>query len=81
MRRGGLLMSKNEFVGPANVQDEYPGLVNRFLWCLRGPFSESEEPIEEGVRLCCADEPLEESFGTIVLRHVNIGSPAATTTN
>ncbi|HYV01213.1 MAG TPA: recombinase family protein [Actinomycetota bacterium] len=26
-----------------------------------------------GVRLCCADEPLEESFGTIVLRHVNIG--------
>jgi len=26
-----------------------------------------------GVRLCAADEPLEESFGTIVLRHVNIG--------
>jgi site-specific DNA recombinase len=26
-----------------------------------------------GVRLCCADEQLEESFGTIVLRHVNIG--------
>jgi len=26
-----------------------------------------------GVRLCCADEPLEESFGTIVLRHVNFG--------
>jgi site-specific DNA recombinase len=26
-----------------------------------------------GVRLCAADEPMEESFGTIVLRHVNIG--------
>ena len=25
-----------------------------------------------GIRLCAADEPLEESFGTIVLRHVNI---------
>ncbi len=25
------------------------------------------------MRLCAADEPLEESFGTIVLRHVNIG--------
>ncbi len=26
-----------------------------------------------GVRLCAADEPAEESFGSIVLRHVNIG--------
>jgi DNA invertase Pin-like site-specific DNA recombinase len=32
-----------------------------------------DELHQAGVRLCAADEPLEESFGTIVLRHVNIG--------
>ena len=32
-----------------------------------------DELREAAVRLCAADEPLEESFGTIVLRHVNIG--------
>ncbi len=26
-----------------------------------------------GARLCCADEPFGESFGSIVLRHVNVG--------
>jgi len=26
-----------------------------------------------GVRLHCADEPFEESFALVVLRHVNIG--------
>lgn len=36
-------------------------------------FRIEEELSACGVRLCAADEPLEESFGTIVLRHVNIG--------
>ncbi len=36
-------------------------------------FRVEDELRAAGVRLCCADEPLEESFGTIVLRHVNIG--------
>ncbi len=36
-------------------------------------FSIEDELRAVGVRLCAADEPLEESFGTIVLRHVNIG--------
>jgi site-specific DNA recombinase len=36
-------------------------------------FRVEEELRQAGVRLCAADEPLEESFGTIVLRHVNIG--------
>ena len=36
-------------------------------------FRIEEELSAAGVRLCCADEPLEESFGSIVLRHVNIG--------
>lgn len=37
-------------------------------------FRVEEELAVAGVRLCAADEPLEESFGTIVLRHVNIGT-------
>ncbi|HVB27145.1 MAG TPA: recombinase family protein, partial [Mycobacteriales bacterium] len=36
-------------------------------------FRVEDELRTAGVRLCAADEPLEESFGTIVLRHVNIG--------
>jgi len=36
-------------------------------------FRVEEELRSAGVRLCAADEPMEESFGTIVLRHVNIG--------
>ncbi len=36
-------------------------------------FRVEDELRQAGVRLCAADEPLEESFGTIVLRHVNIG--------
>ncbi len=36
-------------------------------------FRVEDELAQAGVRLCAADEPLEESFGTIVLRHVNIG--------
>ena len=36
-------------------------------------FRIEEELANCGIRLCAADEPLEESFGTIVLRHVNIG--------
>ncbi len=36
-------------------------------------FRIEEELSATGVRLSCADEPLEESFGSIVLRHVNIG--------
>ena len=36
-------------------------------------FRVEDELRAAGVRLCAADEPLEESFGTIVLRHVNIG--------
>ncbi|MHB1987274.1 MAG: recombinase family protein [Acidimicrobiales bacterium] len=36
-------------------------------------FRVEDELRSAGVRLCAADEPLEESFGTIVLRHVNIG--------
>jgi DNA invertase Pin-like site-specific DNA recombinase len=36
-------------------------------------FRVDDELKKAGVRLCAADEPLEENFGTIVLRHVNIG--------
>ncbi len=36
-------------------------------------FRVEDELRSAGVRLCAADEPLEESFGTIVLRDVNIG--------
>ncbi|MDA8292314.1 MAG: recombinase family protein [Actinomycetota bacterium] len=36
-------------------------------------FRVEDELRQTRVRLCAADEPLEESFGTIVLRHVNIG--------
>ena len=36
-------------------------------------FRVEDELRQASVRLCAADEPLEESFGTIVLRHVNIG--------
>jgi site-specific DNA recombinase len=36
-------------------------------------FRVEDELRQAGVRLCAADEPQEESFGTIVLRHVNIG--------
>ncbi len=36
-------------------------------------FRVEDELRQVGVRLCAADEPMEESFGTIVLRHVNIG--------
>ena len=36
-------------------------------------FRVEDELRQAGIRLCAADEPLEESFGTIVLRHVNIG--------
>ncbi len=36
-------------------------------------FRVEDELRQAGVRLCASDEPLEESFGTIVLRHVNIG--------
>jgi site-specific DNA recombinase len=36
-------------------------------------FRVEDELRQVGVRLCASDEPLEESFGTIVLRHVNIG--------
>ncbi len=36
-------------------------------------FRVEDELRTASVRLCAADEPLEESFGTIVLRHVNIG--------
>jgi site-specific DNA recombinase len=36
-------------------------------------FRIEDELRQAGIRLCAADEPLEESFGTIVLRHVNIG--------
>jgi site-specific DNA recombinase len=36
-------------------------------------FRVEDELRSASVRLCAADEPLEESFGTIVLRHVNIG--------
>jgi len=36
-------------------------------------FRVEDELRSAGVRLCAADEPMEESFGTIVLRHVNIG--------
>ena len=36
-------------------------------------FRVEDELRQADVRLCAADEPLEESFGTIVLRHVNIG--------
>ncbi len=36
-------------------------------------FRVEDELRSAGVRLCATDEPLEESFGTIVLRHVNIG--------
>jgi len=36
-------------------------------------FRVEDELRSVGVRLCAADEPLEESFGSIVLRHVNIG--------
>ena len=36
-------------------------------------FRVEDELRQAGVRLCAADEPMEESFGTIVLRHVNIG--------
>ena len=36
-------------------------------------FRVQDELRSAGVRLCAADEPQEESFGTIVLRHVNIG--------
>jgi len=36
-------------------------------------FRVEDELRSAGVRLCAADEPQEESFGTIVLRHVNIG--------
>jgi hypothetical protein len=36
-------------------------------------FRVEDELRSVGARLCAADEPLEESFGTIVLRHVNIG--------
>jgi DNA invertase Pin-like site-specific DNA recombinase len=36
-------------------------------------FRVEDELRQVGVRLCASDEPLEESFGPIVLRHVNIG--------
>jgi DNA invertase Pin-like site-specific DNA recombinase len=36
-------------------------------------FRIEDELLQLGVRLCAADEPLEENFGTIVLRHVNVG--------
>jgi site-specific DNA recombinase len=36
-------------------------------------FRVEDELRQAGVRLCAADEPQDESFGTIVLRHVNIG--------
>lgn len=36
-------------------------------------FRIEEDLLQFGVRLCAADEPLEENFGTIVLRHVNVG--------
>ncbi len=36
-------------------------------------FRVEEQLAEEGVRLWAIDEPFEESFGSIVLRHVNVG--------
>jgi hypothetical protein len=36
-------------------------------------FRVEDELRSAGVRLCAADEPQEQSLGTIVLRHVNIG--------
>ncbi len=36
-------------------------------------FRVEDELRQADVRLCASDEPIEESFGTIVLRHVNIG--------
>ena len=36
-------------------------------------FRVEEQLADEGVRLWAIDEPFEESFGSIVLRHVNVG--------
>lgn len=47
--------------------------INRLSRNSSVAFRIEEELSACGVRLCCADEPLEESFGTIVLRHVNVG--------
>lgn len=42
-------------------------------YCIRPPPGSALPCQREEQRLCAADEPMEESFGTIVLRHVNIG--------
>lgn len=47
--------------------------INRLSRNSAVAFRIEEELQQAGIRLCCADEPIEESFGSIVLRHVNIG--------
>jgi hypothetical protein len=44
-------------------------------------FRVEEELREAHVKLWAIDEPWEESFGSIVLRHVNVGLARATCTS
>lgn len=47
--------------------------INRFARNPSVTFRAEEELREAGVKLWATDEPWEESFGSIVLRHVNVG--------
>jgi len=58
---------------PGRFDREIVESINRLSRNSSVAFRVEDELLSAGVRLCAADEPLEESFGTIVLRHVNIG--------
>lgn len=47
--------------------------ISRFSRNPSVTFRAEEELLDAGVRLWATDEPWEESFGSIVLRHVNVG--------
>ena len=47
--------------------------INRFARNPAVTFTAEEQLLRAGISLHCTDEPFEESFGSIVLRHLNVG--------
>ncbi|HXY43779.1 MAG TPA: recombinase family protein [Acidimicrobiales bacterium] len=73
-RDGGLRDMLNEAARrPARFDRVIVESISRLSRNSSVAFRVEDELHQAGVRLCAADEPLEESFGAIVLRHVNIG--------
>ena len=71
--RDGGLVDLIEEVSSGGLDTVVCESINRLSRNPSVTFRVEEQLSEEGVRLWAIDEPLEESFGSIVLRHVNVG--------